>query len=288
MFSQHHKTLQMNIKVIKASGDTELFSSEKLERSLLRSGANDETVEEIVKDIESWLTDGVTTKKIYSRAFALLRRKKRTLAARYSLKRAIMELGPTGHPFEYLVGEVFKHFGYDIEVGQIIEGRCVTHEVDVLFTGNKEQGYVECKYYNSGGKFANVQVSLYIRSRVNDIIDKRKLLPEYCGFDFHGWVVTNTRFTGDAMSFGICSGLNLMSWDFPENNSLKGNVEKYNIFPITVLTELTKSEKSQLLDKGIVLCRQLKEHQNKLTRVVGDNEKKIKRIMMEVADLCYE
>jgi hypothetical protein len=272
--------------VVKASGEEEAFSVRKLRMSLRRSGADDQIIDEIVRDIESWLEDGVTTRKIYARAFSLLRRKKRVVAARYSLKKAIMEMGPTGHPFEHLVGQVFKHWGYEVKVGQTVEGMCVNHEVDVLFTGDKEQGFVECKYYNSGGKYANVQVPMYIRSRVNDIINKRELLPQFHGYVFHGWVVTNTRFTVDAEKFGICSGLNLMSWDFPKGNSLKENIEKYNFFPITVLTELTKSEKHQLLERGIVLCRQLKSQPEELHHIPGLDKRKSKRVMQEVIDLC--
>ena len=272
--------------IVKASGERETFSAGKLETSLRRSGADDQTVGEIIRDIESKLEDGITTRKIYARAFMLLRHKKRIAAARYSLKRAIMEMGPTGHPFEHLVGKLFEHWGYEAKVGQLVEGMCVTHEVDVLFTGDKEQGFVECKYYNSGGKNANVQVPMYILSRVNDIINKRELLPQFHGYVFHGWVVTNTRFTADAEKFGTGSGLKLMSWDFPRGAGLKECIEKYRIFPVTMLTELTKSEKQQLLAKGIVLCSQLMESPNDLHRYIpGIDAKKVKRVMNEVNDL---
>ena len=273
--------------IVKASGEREVFSVGKLEMSLKRSGADDRVVEEIVRDIESRIEDGMTTRKIYSRAFALLHRKKRISAARYSLKKAIMEMGPSGHPFEHLVGQLFEHWGYEVKVGQSVEGMCVTHEVDVLFTGDKEQGFVECKYYNSGGKYANVQVPMYILSRVNDIINKRELLHQFHGYVFRGWVVTNTRFTADAEKFGVGSGLKLMGWDFPRGNGLKENIEKYHIFPVTVLTELTKSEKQQLLGKNIVLCSQLMSLPKALHNyIIGIDEKKTKRVMREVNDLC--
>ena len=272
--------------VVKASGEKEVFSVEKLEMSLRRAGADDQMINEIVDDIESNFDDETTTRKIYSRAFMLLHRNKRIVAARYSLKRAIMEMGPTGHPFEHLVGQLFEHWGYEVKVGQIVEGMCVNHEVDVLFTGDKEQGFVECKYYNSGGKYANVHVPMYILSRVNDIVNKRELLSQYYGYVFHGWVVTNTRFTSDAEKFGIGSGLKLMGWDFPRGNGLKEYIEKYRIFPVTMLTELTKSDKQQLLAKNIVLCSQLLDLPNDLQYYIpGIDSKKIQKLMKEVNDL---
>lgn len=243
----------------KADGELQAFSPNKLANSLRRAGAADYLIEEIVEDIESWLVEGTTTRKIYSRAFVLLRRKKRSLAGRYSLKKAIMELGPTGFPFEHFMGHVFQSQGFKVETGQVLQGKCVTHEVDVVATGEKEQHFVECKYYNSQGKYASVQVPLYIRSRVNDLINVHELKPEYEGFTFHGWIATNTRFTSDAMNYGLCSGLKLISWDYPNGESIKAIVERESLFPITTLTQLNKSEKQELLSKGIVLCKELKE-----------------------------
>lgn len=243
----------------KADGELQAFSPNKLANSLRRAGAADYLIEEIVEDIESWLVEGTTTRKIYSRAFVLLRRKKRSLAGRYSLKKAIMELGPTGFPFEHFMGHVFQSQGFKVETGQVLQGKCVTHEVDVVATGEKEQHFVECKYYNSQGKYASVQVPLYIRSRVNDLINVHESKPEYEGFTFHGWIATNTRFTSDAMNYGLCSGLKLISWDYPNGESIKAIVERESLFPITTLTQLNKSEKQELLSKGIVLCKELKE-----------------------------
>ncbi len=269
----------------KASGEVQPFSTSKLENSLRKAGADNSVIEEIVKDIESWLTDGITTRNIYARAFILLRRKKRSLAARYSLKNAIMELGPTGYPFERFVGQVFKHLGFDVMVGQEVQGQCVTHEVDVIATANGTQRLVECKYYNSQSKFASVQVPLYIRSRVDDIVKKRKSMAEFEHLSFEGWIVTNTRFSSDAISFGNCSGLNLMSWNHPQDNSLKDLIERFRIFPVTTLTQLTKAEKQFLLRKDIVLCNQLL-----FTPEVLDNLElnpaKRRKVIEEISDLC--
>ncbi len=269
----------------KASGELQPFSSSKLENSLRRAGAENELIQEIVKDIQSWLTEGMTTRNIYARAFMLLRRKKRSLAARYSLKNAIMQLGPTGFPFEQFIGQVFKQQGFDVLVGQEINGKCVTHEVDVIATANGTQRLVECKYYNSQDKFASVQVPLYIRSRVDDIIKMRKSMPEFKDLSFEGWIVTNTRFTSDALSFGTCSGLNLLSWNHPQENGLKDLIEQFGVFPITTLTLLTKAEKQILIDKDIVHCRQLLQHPEILNSLDLKDDKR-RKIMEEVSDLC--
>ena len=98
------------------------FSPAKLESSLRRVGAGKELIDDIVKNLQSWVTEGMTTSRIYARAFTLLRKKQRSIAARYSLKKAIMDLGPSGYPFEHFVGQVFKYQGFDVLVGKEVEG----------------------------------------------------------------------------------------------------------------------------------------------------------------------
>lgn len=247
-----------SIFIRKASGEEELFETYKLERSLRNAGADNDLIDEIVKNIVGWLSTGLTTKKIYSRAFSLLRRSKTGAASRYKLKQAIMELGPTGYPFENLIGKLFEQQGFEVKVGQIIDGTCVTHEMDVIATGKNVQHLVECKYSSDQGKQISVQVPLYVRSRVNDIIDKRKTFPEYAGFSFSGWVVTNTRFSADSLQYGNCSGLHLLGWDYPNGNGLKELIERLKIYPITILSNLTKKEIQHLLNQDIITCSQLK------------------------------
>ena len=268
----------------KASGEKEPFSQQKLESSLKRAGADDMAISAIISEIKPWLYNGVSTKKIYKKAFKLLTSQKRGLAARYSLKKAIMELGPTGYPFEHFVGQLLQHLGFKTEVGQLLEGKCVKHEVDVVATGDKVQYFVECKYYNSQGKYADVKVPLYIRSRFDDIVEKRRNVAEYKDFTFHGWIITNTRFTTDAMNYGKCAGLQLISWDYPGGQSLKDIIEREGLFPVTVLTMLNKEQKQVLLDKGIVLCSQIYK-QNGILNKLGLSENKKKKIIEEVNDL---
>lgn len=279
------KFMSQNPLVRKASGELQSFSSDKLRNSLQRAGAEPAIIEEITDNILNRITEGTTTKQIYTRAFRLLRTKRRSMAARYSLKRAIMELGPSGYPFEQFVGYLFKCMGFKVEVGQTVEGKCVTHEVDVIASDHKVQYLVECKYHNSQGKVSNVQVPLYIRSRVNDIIEIREKLPQYKGFTFQGWVVTNTRFTTDAMNYGLCSGLNLMSWDFPGKNSLKALTERFNAFPVTTLTQLTKAQKQQLLNNEVVLCKELNQNPEILDSF-HLTKQKIRLVKEELSDLC--
>jgi len=279
--------MKKTLLIRKQTGELEPFSHDKLVRSLVISGASEDDVRGIIEDIESWFQDGMTSRKVYNRAFQLLKRNKGAAAARYKLKKAMMELGPTGYPFEILVGEVYRRLGYEVKVGQTLKGHCVTHEVDVVARKGNDLHFIECKYYQHTGKNANVQVPLYIRSRVDDLIRYYQGLPEYAGVTFHGGIATNTRFTADAVSFGECTGLNLLAWDYPQGRGLKELVDLQRIFPITVLTRLQTAEKQALMAQDIVICRQLKENIDILT-TLGLDERRIHRVTEELRNLCDE
>lgn len=272
-------------KILKASGEEQDFSEEKLRNSLHRSGAPQALVDAIVNEMYSYMRDGITTRQIYDRAFQLLRKRVRSNAARYSLKRAIMELGPTGFPFERLVGAVFAKQGYTVEVGKSVQGKCVRHEVDVIAKRDSVTVMVECKYHNAQGKICNVHVPLYIRSRFNDIESVWRSDQQNEKMDFEGWVVTNTRFSNDAEEYGICAGLKLVGWDFPNKGSLKEMIEKAGLLPITVITSLAGKQKQMLLEAGVLLCSELCEKPHLLDLLHLDPRKQ-EKIMEEVRDLC--
>lgn len=273
-----------NVLIQKASGETEAFSVQKLRNSLYNSGAGQNETDQITDEITNWIYNGITTGEIYSRAYNLLQQKRNHLASKYKLKKAIMELGPTGFPFEHFIAKIFEIKGFSVETGHIMEGHCVTHEIDVVALKEKEEHLVECKYSQSPGKTVSVQVPLYVRSRVDDIFKKQKDSDYYKGYTFHGWVVTNTRFTLDAISYGTCSGLNLLSWDYPEGNGMKDIIDREKIYPITVLTYLTKMQKQYLLEHGIVICRQIISKQELLHPLQLETSQ-FKRLMDELKEI---
>ena len=275
------------IDIIKSSGEKVKFSFEKLKRSLIGVGASEATVNIILKTVENELYQGISTKEIYNRAFAMLKRKKSYLASKYKLKKAIYELGPTGFPFERFIGAILKYSGYTVKIGEVLQGKCVTHEVDVVANKNNETILVECKFHNDASLNCNVKVPLYINSRYNDL----KLHWKTSNKNNHnlgqGWVVTNTRFTEDAIQYGRCVNLYLLSWDYPKNDGLKERIERLGLYPITVSTLLTKREKEFLLSRDVVLCRELIGDAFYLDHL-GISEIRKKKILNEISQICNQ
>ena len=120
------------MKVTKFSGEIVNFDRDKLIHSLRKSGANEEAVFLVIRGIESELYEGIPTKKIYKLAFQFLKKFSKAHAARYNLRTAIQSLGPAGFYFEKFIAKVFECEGYETQTNLTLEGKCVSHEVDVL------------------------------------------------------------------------------------------------------------------------------------------------------------
>ena len=271
--------------IIKASGEKVQFSSDKLRKSLHRSGAIDETINEIISEVESQVFEGITTKKIYQIAFGLLKKLTKPFAAKYKLKQAIMELGPSGFPFEKYIGEILKYQGFKVKVGEIVKGHCVNHEIDLVAEKDERHFMIECKYHNTSGYTCDVKIPLYIQARFKDVEKQWMQLPGHKTKFHQGWVVTNTKFSSDAIQYGLCAGLYLMGWDFPKGASLSEQIDNSGLYPITCLTALTAREKQLLLESKIVLCKELCNN-SKLVSIAEISSQRIYLIMNEADALC--
>lgn len=273
-------------EVIKSSGDKALFSYEKLKRSLRKSGAHPHVIDMIMEDLSEKVYDGISTRKIYKEAFNLLKRKKfRPFAARYKLKSAISELGPSGYPFEQYVSEIFKSRGYNTKLNQLCEGMTVVHEVDAIAEKENELNLIECKYHKSQSYSCDIKVPLYIHSRFNDISNKYSSNKKNPRKFFTGWIVTNTRFTLDAIKYSNYYGLKLVAWNYPEKGSLRDLTDQYSLYPITTLTTLNKMQKEILLSKKIILCMDICNNPDILNKI-GLDESKSLEILDECRMLC--
>lgn len=273
------------INIEKFNGEIEEFKVEKLKTSLRRSKASENEINSIVDNIMPTIYNGMSSKEIYKEAFSLLKKYNRTSASKYSLKRAIFDLGPTGFPFERLISALLRHKGFDTKVGVILQGECVTHEVDVLAEKDGNTYAVECKFHSDPKSVSNVKVPLYINSRFLDIQKFWNKDPEKASHLKQGWLVTNTRFSLDAINYAKCVGLHLLSWDYPENNGIKQNVDQFALYPITTLTTLTKHEKDQLIENDIILTKELFNAPNSLEKI-GVSSMRTKEVMTEIRNLC--
>lgn len=276
---------QSQIKIRKYSGELDIYSEDKLRNSLHNAGANPDVADEVIKRIRPTLFDGIRSAEIYKSAHSLLRKNEYINASRYRLKRAIQELGPTGYPFELFVSEIMKGYGYSTTVGITIRGKCVSHEVDVLAEKENQLLMMECKFHNKPGFKSDVKVPLYINSRFQDLAAVWKNVPAYAGKKLQGSVVTNSKFTTDAITYGECAGLQMISWDYPDHASLKKRINEQFLYPITSLQSLTSRDKHLLIAEGIIVTKSLCENFDVLDKL-GYPNSKIQKIVSEANLIC--
>lgn len=279
--------IQMNSKqifVVKADGTKELFDIGKLEFSLKRAGATSKAINEILQHINEHLEDGITTREIYKHAFELLQNKDQPIALKYSLKRAIMDLGPSGFPFEDFVAEIFRQKGFTTETGKIVRGFCVEHEIDVVAWNEEKLIMVEAKFHNQLGIKSDLKIALYVKARFDDLRQMTFKYGRERKLD-EGWLVTNTKFTTTAIEYGSCQGgLKMIGWNYPPIGNLHDMILEAKLHPLTCLTSLNGREKKALLEQGIVLCKTLSENK-KLLEAIGVTDVKAKKVLEEIAGL---
>jgi hypothetical protein len=262
---------------------TEDFSEEKFRASLARSGAKVEEVEKIVAFVSRNLHANMPTSEIYDLAFKQLNQLRKPAAARYSLRRALLGFGPSGFPFEHYLGEMFQAKGYSVATNQFLAGACVTHEIDLVAWNDKKLLMVEAKFHNELGAKTDLKVVLYVRARFEDLLEGQ--------FDFggrlrsldEGWVITNTKFTTNAIKYAECAGLNIVGWNYPPKGNLHDWVEETGLHPITCLSSLSERDKHVLLEQKAVLCKDVSVDRLK---EIGLSQEKILPVMEEVKLLC--
>jgi len=249
------------MKVIKASGNKEAFSSKKIYYSILESGASKQLARDTTKIVKQKIRENITTDQIYKLIITKLK-KEPGVAERYNLKRAIMSLGPAGYAFEKYFAEILEAYGYKTKVGIHLKVKKIQHEVDVL-AEKKNKYMIECKYHNQTGIHTRLQPALAAYARFLDLKQHKIDQP---------WLVTNTRCTRDATNYAKGVNLKITSW-MPQNSSIRGTpggdpqkdslqqlIEKKKLYPITVLF-LEESIRQAFLNNRIIMLKTLVEMQ---------------------------
>lgn len=269
------------IQVIKATGQQEPFDEKKVLNSIRRAGIPPGLRELVLRHIKSKIYDNIPTNEIYHHILEFLGQSEHPFSrSKYSLKEAIMLLGPTGYPFEDFISKVLQTLGFTTKVRQIMTGKCVTHEIDVIAQKDNKISMIEAKFHNSVGTRSEIHVALYTHARFLDIKEKNQV--------DDAWLITNTKTTTDATTYALCKGLKVISWSFPEQGSLRDLIERSRLHPITILTSMPHVHKVTLLNNHIVLCRDIQENPALIDQLPLSKEEKVK-ILAEIAFICsYE
>jgi Holliday junction resolvase-like predicted endonuclease len=267
------------LNVVKADGTIEPFSEEKVLASIKRAGIPHSLQSLILSDVKKKAYDNMQTWEIYHHIMESLGKSDAPFTkSRYSLKQAIMLLGPTGYPFEDFISQVLSNHGYQTTTRQILMGRCVSHEVDVIAEKDGRRSMIEAKFHNSPGSRSDVHVAMYTHARFEDIKNRQHL--------DDAWIVTNTKVTIDAITYAQCVGMKILSWSYPEGESLRDMIEKSHLHPVTMLTSLAPAHKVQLLNNHVILCKDICKNHKVLDILPLTKEEK-DHVIAEVRFICH-
>lgn len=268
------------IHVLKADHTREPFNDQKVINSIKRARIPENIQNEALTHVKSKVYDGISSQEIYQHILEYLDNDpKPYLKSRYSLKEAIMQLGPTGYPFEDFISKLLESAGYKTQVRQILRGQCVTHEIDIIAQKDEKSAMIEAKFHNSPGVRSEIHVALYTKARFDDIKENNHL--------DEAWLVTNTKTTIDANTYAQCVGMRVISWDYPEGGGLRELIEQSKLHPITMLSGLSQSQKMTLLNNHIVLCKDIL-HQNELLDILYLSQQDHENVLQEIKILCAD
>ncbi len=264
--------------VLKANGKTEPFSEEKVMSSIKRAGIPKNLQDQTLIHVKERLHDNISTKEIYHHILEYLDKSPQPFTrSKYSLKQAIMDLGPSGYPFEDFIANILQAQGYKTKIRQILQGECIAHEIDVIAEKDGLRSMIEAKFHNNPGTRSQVHVALYTKARFDDIKRGAELND--------AWIVTNTKATSDVKAYAMCKGMKVISWDYPENGSLRDLIEQSGLHPITVLSSLKPANKVNLLNNHIVMCKDICKDPSILNNLPLTHEER-ERIIDESSYVC--
>jgi predicted RecB family endonuclease len=264
------------VNVLKANGTKEPFSEEKLRSSINRAGIPEILQNQVLSHVQSKLYENIPTFEVYKHVHEFLQTNPHPSVIKYKLKQALMELGPTGYPFEDFVSEILKAKGYLAQTRTVLMGKCVSHEIDVIAQKDNEKLMVEAKYHNAVGIHTDVHVSLYTNARFEDLKDKYQFTKP--------WLFTNTKITSDALAYALCTDMGVTGWNYPQEESLRSLIEKYQLYPVTILSTLSEAQKQILLENHVVSVKDILQNQNCLELLGIPNDKK-EQIVAEVKSI---
>ena len=289
------------MQIRKANGTIEEFDEKKLIKAISQTGAKIDVAYDICQYVkekchENYKNEPIRTDYIYRLAFKHLKNVSKASALKFSLKRSMLEIGPSGFPFEKFLAEIWKKEGYSAITGQMVYGGCVSHEVDVVAWKEGELVMVEAKFHSDAGSRTDLKNALYVKARYDDIDQNEFTLASFdravthglpekmAGKLTEGWLITNTYFSDTAITYANCNNLKLMSFDYPDGESLQDKIIEYSLYPITCLTTINHEEKNKLITKDVILCQTLHSKSHVLSEI-GIDKDRMYLILEEVSTL---
>lgn len=245
----------MKVKfVTNSEGKKELFSERKIYLSLRRAGIEKAIAKKITKQVKSEIYNGIRTFEISRKIKDILYQEFPKQAIKYDIKSGMLKLGPAGFLFEKYIAKLFSFLGYKTKLNLRLKGKSgAVYEIDIFLEKKDFQLLVECKYKNFPGERVDLPIVLENFSRFLDIKNSNRFFKKR----INTLIVTNSKFTSQAIKFAKFYKNLLLGWKYPKNQGLEKIIEKYNLYPITILPSFSQNYKDYFVKEDIILVKEI-------------------------------
>lgn len=273
--------------ITKATGEKELFDPDKIRQSLESVGASPTIIKKAISGVEQIKKPKVRSDEVFKCSLNYLHKENPAIAAKYSLKRAIMDLGPAGFIFERYVARILEAYGYKTENGVIAQGKCVSQEIDISARKGKTHFLIECKYHNHRGNKSDLKVVMYTQARFEDVRAGAEMRKGKTDTFHQPWLVTNTNVTHEGLRYAKCVGMKVLAWKYPHRGNLAELIDKKKLYPVTILPSVNKNLLKRLVDSNILLAEDLLPYSAAdISQRFGFKKNIAMKIYNEVRSIC--
>jgi hypothetical protein len=245
------------IMVTKWNGSHEKYDPKKVRRTLVRVGASNEVANQVLERIKIELYDGITTSEILDMVFEFLKDYKPSVSFMNDLRSALGEMRPKPD-FERYVRDLMESQGYKAKPGGVIQGFCVTHEIDGVLRKNGKTVYLEVKNHADTHTYTPFSVTLVAKAKLDDILKGYENELNDVDFD-EVLIVCNTRLTEHARRFAECVGIRHLGWNEPVGSGIEALINETSLYPVTMIRGLSDGEIDTLGSEGIITLSDLVE-----------------------------
>ena len=267
----------LGVFVTKADGSRQLFDRGKVVRTCLRMGASREIAEEVAGRVERSVYDGMSTSKVLQLTVRLLRGYRPAIRHFLDLRRGL-SLMYSKPEFEVFVQVLLANSGFEVSPNMILSGRCVEHEVDAIAKRDGVTFFVEAKHHVNYHTLTGLDESRIARAILEDVGEGFELGSCSVKVD-RAMIVTNTRYSEHARRYGKCRNIVQIGWNSPVGLSLQSMIEENNLYPISCIRGLKRETRTKLVNKRIVLMKQLLEEKpSTLARETGIPKETLKQL----------
>lgn len=269
------------MKILKWNGKRVDYEPSKIRRSLKRAGAKPDVIDHVLKKVRKHLKTNMTTKEVYAFVKMALKEENAHIAHRYDLRRALGKLGPAGFKFEKYVASILAAYDYDTEIPpKEFKGKCIYHEVDVVAKKGAKTIMIEAKFRNDFRDYVKLKDTMATWARYEDLVEGNQIHPSKTPRFDEVWIVSNGNISRRSRKWGVCKGMRIIGWHYPEKNNLAQMVDKSALYPITALDNISRRELDAFSDHGLMLCREVADSDSeKLAHTLGLNPKRASNIV---------